>query len=100
MPLVEPVRAPAARRARRIGRRHREADRRCRSCRPPPSATGWPMILRARQFTFNFPGPVLLMGIVNVTPDSFSDGGKFFGADAAVQHALELIRDGADMIDV
>jgi dihydropteroate synthase len=58
------------------------------------------MILRARKFTFTFPCPVLLMGIVNVTPDSFSDGGKFTGADAAVQHALELIREGADMIDV
>src|SRR5882672_8375069 len=58
------------------------------------------MILRARHYTFTFPGPVLLMGIVNVTPDSFSDGGKFLDADAAVQHALELIREGADMIDV
>lgn len=58
------------------------------------------MILRARQFTFTFPRPVLLMGIVNVTPDSFSDGGRFLGTDAAVQHALELIREGADMIDV
>ena len=58
------------------------------------------MILRARQFTFSFPRSVLLMGIVNVTPDSFSDGGKFLGADAAVQQALELIREGADMIDV
>jgi dihydropteroate synthase len=58
------------------------------------------MILRARQFTFTFPRSVLLMGIVNVTPDSFSDGGKFLNADAAVQHALELIREGADMIDV
>jgi len=58
------------------------------------------MILRARHYTFTFPGPVLLMGIVNVTPDSFSDGGKFLGADAAVQHALEMVRAGADMIDV
>jgi len=58
------------------------------------------MILRARQFTFTFPRPVLLMGIVNVTPDSFSDGGKFLNVDAAVQHALALIREGADMIDV
>ena len=58
------------------------------------------MILRARQFTFDFPRPVLLMGIVNVTPDSFSDGGKFLNVDAAVQHALALIREGADMIDV
>ena len=58
------------------------------------------MIFRARQFTFTFPGPALLMGIVNVTPDSFSDGGQFLDPDAAVQHALELIAEGADMIDV
>lgn len=58
------------------------------------------MIFRARQFTFTFPGPTLLMGIVNVTPDSFSDGGQFFNTEAAVQHALELIAEGADMIDV
>lgn len=58
------------------------------------------MILRARQFTFTFPGPVLLMGIVNVTPDSFSDGGKCFDPEAAVAYALEQIREGADMIDV
>ena len=42
------------------------------------------MILRARQFTFHFPGPALVMGIVNVTPDSFSDGGQFLDPDAAV----------------
>jgi dihydropteroate synthase len=58
------------------------------------------MILRARQFTFNFPGPVLIMGIVNVTPDSFSDGGRFATTDAAVERALVLIREGADMVDV
>jgi dihydropteroate synthase len=58
------------------------------------------MILRARQFVFTFPRPVLLMGIVNVTPDSFSDGGRFLEAGAAVQQALALIREGADMIDV
>jgi len=58
------------------------------------------MILRARQFTFTFPGPILLVGIVNVTPDSFSDGGRFLDPDAAIRHGLELIREGADMIDV
>ena len=58
------------------------------------------MILRARQFTFTFPGPILLVGIVNVTPDSFSDGGRFLDPDVAIRHALELIREGADMIDV
>jgi dihydropteroate synthase len=58
------------------------------------------MILRARQFEFQFPRPALLMGVVNVTPDSFSDGGKFLETSAAVAHELELIEQGADMIDV
>jgi len=40
------------------------------------------------------------MGVVNVTPDSFSDGGRWFGADAAIQHGLELVAQGADIIDV
>jgi dihydropteroate synthase len=42
----------------------------------------------------------LVMGVVNVTPDSFSDGGQWFGAEAAVQHGLELIAQGADIVDV
>jgi dihydropteroate synthase len=58
------------------------------------------MILRARQFEFVFPRPALLMGIVNVTPDSFYDGGRFATASAAVSHALQLAGEGADMIDV
>lgn len=41
-----------------------------------------------------------LMGIVNVTPDSFSDGGTFFKASDAVDHALKLEQDGADIIDI
>jgi dihydropteroate synthase len=41
-----------------------------------------------------------IMGIVNVTPDSFSDGGRFQAADAAVSHAEHLIRCGADIIDI
>ena len=40
------------------------------------------------------------MGIVNVTPDSFSDGGQFADSDAAIDHALQLVRDGADMLDI
>jgi dihydropteroate synthase len=48
-----------------------------------------------------YPGaPPLVMGIVNVTPDSFSDGGRFASAEAAVAHALELARQGADLLDV
>jgi dihydropteroate synthase len=42
----------------------------------------------------------LVMGVVNVTPDSFSDGGRWYGAAAAVEHGLELIAQGADIIDV
>src|SRR5689334_6163421 len=42
----------------------------------------------------------LIMGIVNVTPDSFSDGGQFFEADAAVEHALRLANEGADLLDI
>ena len=42
----------------------------------------------------------LVMGILNVTPDSFSDGGEFVSADAAVTHAEQMIADGADIIDV
>jgi len=58
------------------------------------------MRLRARQFEYTFPGPTLVMGIVNVTPDSFSDGGRFLTADAAVAHARELVAQGADLVDV
>lgn len=41
-----------------------------------------------------------IMGILNVTPDSFSDGGKFNRIDAALRHAEEMIRDGADIVDI
>lgn len=58
------------------------------------------MILRARQFEFTFPRRVMLMGIVNVTPDSFSDGGLYLSPEAAVERALELVQQGADIIDV
>ena len=42
----------------------------------------------------------LVMGILNVTPDSFSDGGRFSSIDAAIRHAEELVNEGADIIDV
>jgi dihydropteroate synthase len=41
-----------------------------------------------------------IVGIVNVTPDSFSDGGRYFDPDRAIEHALSLIEDGADMLDI
>src|SRR6201996_790447 len=41
----------------------------------------------------------LVMGVVNVTPDSFSDGGRWFGATAAIEHRLEVVAQGADIVD-
>jgi dihydropteroate synthase len=58
------------------------------------------MLLRARQFEFEFPRPALLMGVVNATPDSFFEGARFGDTDAAVVHALRLVEEGADIIDV
>lgn len=51
-----------------------------------------------RKLTFGT--KTLLMGILNVTPDSFSDGGKFLSAQAALNHAEQLVADGADIIDI
>lgn len=42
----------------------------------------------------------LVMGMVNVTPDSFSDGGQWYGVEAAIAHGLELVAQGADIVDV
>ena len=58
------------------------------------------MIFRARQFEFTFPRPALVMGIVNVTPDSFSDGGRFLDPAKAVEHGLKLAGQGAEILDV
>lgn len=51
------------------------------------------------RFELNFERP-LLMGIVNITPDSFSDGNHYLQADAAIAHAKQLIADGADILDI
>ncbi|MBQ7191173.1 MAG: dihydropteroate synthase [Kiritimatiellae bacterium] len=52
---------------------------------------------RGRQVAFD---PPAVMGIVNVTPDSFSDGGQHATTDAAVDHALRLVREGAAIVDI
>jgi len=62
----------------------------------PHRATAW----KLRTKTLNFGNRPLLMGIVNVTPDSFSDGGQFFDAEAAIAHGLRLAEQGADILDV
>jgi dihydropteroate synthase len=58
------------------------------------------MILRARDFEYRFPRPALVMGVINVTPDSFSDGGKFLDPSAAIAHGLKLAEEGAEILDV
>ncbi len=56
-------------------------------------------ILHCGKFTLSLDRP-LVMGIVNVTPDSFSDGGKFLASEQAIAHAQRLIAEGADILDV
>jgi dihydropteroate synthase len=46
------------------------------------------------------PGRCLVMGVLNVTPDSFSDGGQWFEPDVAVEHGLRMVAEGADILDV
>jgi dihydropteroate synthase len=53
-----------------------------------------------RHFRLELGRQTRTMGIVNVTPDSFSDGGHFFDCDAAVAHAQKLVAEGADIIDI
>ncbi|MEJ7608105.1 MAG: dihydropteroate synthase [Bryobacteraceae bacterium] len=54
--------------------------------------------LRARSLTLG--GHTLLMGVLNVTPDSFSDGGKYFDPGQAAAHAIAMEEAGADIIDI
>jgi dihydropteroate synthase len=65
---------------------------------PDPVGTA-SAILRCGQRTLDLSTP-LVMGIVNVTPDSFSDGGRYLGADAAVDHGLRLAGEGAAILDI
>lgn len=58
-----------------------------------------PTHLRCGEFSLSLARP-LVMGIVNVTPDSFSDGGKFLGREQSVEYARKLIEDGADIVDI
>ena len=66
------------------------------AARYPTRAVAW----RLKSVTLDLSAGPLLMGIVNVTPDSFSDGGKFVATQAAVDHALRLAADDAAILDV
>jgi dihydropteroate synthase len=52
------------------------------------------------KYDFHFGKRTYIMGILNRTPDSFSDGGDFFDEEAAIQHAREMVEEGADILDV
>ena len=56
------------------------------------------MIIGGKEFDLK--NNTYIMGILNVTPDSFSDGGKYDGIDRAVEHARQMIQEGVDLIDV
>ncbi|MBX2989724.1 MAG: dihydropteroate synthase [Bacteroidetes bacterium] len=59
-----------------------------------------PYIFTFGKREYNLSSRTHIMGVLNVTPDSFSDGGKYFNVDAAVDHGMAMIDEGADMIDV
>ena len=65
-----------------------------------PSHANAPVSWQLRSLRLSFSHIPQLMGIVNVTPDSFSDGGRFLDPQRAVQHALELVDAGADLLDI
>ena len=56
--------------------------------------------MKIRNTEFNFGERTYIMGILNVTPDSFSDGGKFNEIEAALMQVRKLVADGADIIDI
>lgn len=55
------------------------------------------LLMRGHRLALDRP---LVMGVLNVTPDSFSDGGRYLDPGAAVKHALEMVEEGADLIDI
>src|SRR5258708_3854516 len=55
---------------------------------------------RIRDRVLEIGRPPLVVGIVNVTPDSFSDGGQFSDSSKAIEHGLKLVAEGADILDV
>ena len=57
-------------------------------------------LLKIGDKTFDLDKQTIVMGVLNVTPDSFSDGGRYFSVDDAVDHAITMVKDGADIIDI
>jgi dihydropteroate synthase len=57
-------------------------------------------VLKCGKYSLNYEKRTLIMGIVNVTPDSFSDGGQFYDSEAAIKHGIKLVSEGADILDI
>ncbi len=57
-------------------------------------------VLKCGKYSLELGKKTLIMGIINVTPDSFSDGGQFFDSEKAIEHAKQMTKEGADIIDI
>jgi len=57
-------------------------------------------VIKCGPYSLDYENKTIIMGILNVNPDSFSDGGKYNGVERALEHALKLVEDGADIIDI
>ena len=66
----------------------------------PARYPNWAGRWQLRTTSLDFAARPLIMGILNVTPDSFSDGGRFFDSAAAIEHGLRLAAEGADLLDI
>ncbi|ABY41336.1 dihydropteroate synthase [Bacillus mycoides] len=70
------------------------------NCEEEMCSLKWDYDLRCGEYTLNLNEKTLIMGILNVTPDSFSDGGSYNEVDAAVRHAKEMKSEGVHIIDI
>ncbi|PGE94079.1 dihydropteroate synthase [Bacillus pseudomycoides] len=70
------------------------------NCKEEMCSVKWNYDLRCGEYTLDLNTKTLIMGILNVTPDSFSDGGNYDEMNAAVSHAREMVSNGADIIDI
>ncbi|HEK9103466.1 dihydropteroate synthase [Bacillus pfraonensis] len=70
------------------------------NCEEEMCSVKWDYGLRCGEYTLDLNKKTLIMGILNVTPDSFSDGGNFDEVNAAISHAKAMVEAGADIIDI
>lgn len=72
----------------------------CMECQTPADNSDSRFLYRAADYLVPIFDKTFIMGILNVTPDSFSDGGRYYSVENAVAHAKQMVEAGADMIDV